>query len=202
METKNFTISWTETDKALKEETLSGYKVACLESRKVFVNTLKQNNIPVENLEKTLKYYGWKFSQLKELESAVTVCDQIINDIEYNLSTFQAEDTVAAFKAAVLDLTDNLKKITWQRALMMTINQEKNNSQVRNIFLWFILLLFSIKGLTTTTWGAKIVDFSNYIFNLFIYLLVIAIIISIFALIFFLFLDKKKETKIKKVIEN
>lgn len=204
MNSTKVNLSWREVDKAMSSETNFGYKVACIEARKIFIETLKINHLPHDNLLNFLKYFGWKFTQKEELKKAIMVCEKIISTIDYNLSTFESEDAVQAFRQAVVELNSKDSKLNFSKKLMISLAKTETGSKIKikKIFLCAFLLILLIKFLTSTKLGTNLSNFSNTLFSYLVMILFIGIVAFIFVMVIFLFLDSKNGTIIKEIKEK
>src|SRR3989337_1498482 len=93
---------WSEVEACLSEQTASGYKMAILEADKILRYVLKQKGYPGKDLEKQIFYAGWRLEDKGGLKKAIAKKEEIVEKIEYKLSTFEAEDAVEAYKEAIL----------------------------------------------------------------------------------------------------
>ncbi len=193
---------WLEVERALAEHTASGYKMACIEAEKVFMYKLREKGYPTKNIKHILALFGWKLSNKKALATALEKTAEIRNTFEYTLSSFEAEDIVAAYKDAVEDF-GGAKALSWQRKLtLFWDNYISFRSSFAKVFLaGFFAFFLIVKFLTSTNVGSGIVSFivsvADFIFSWFILLIGAGLIIGIIAAIVISAVDKK--TKIKEI---
>ncbi|MEI7690135.1 MAG: hypothetical protein WCI63_00695 [bacterium] len=197
---------WAETELAFKEDTSSGYKMACLEAEKVFKSTLRDKGYPSKNINQTILYFGWRVSDKNGLKKALTKTAQIRETFDYQLSSFETEDIIASFKQASIDFSEK-KSLSWQRKVALFY---KNYLSIRTSFLkkliiTVLLFFLTVKFLSRTDLGHKIVnlvvDISDLFFSWFMIVLALLLVILLITIISFAFLESKK-TKPKESSEK
>lgn len=194
---------WGEVEKALKEHTTSGYKIACIEAQKVFLHQLRIKGYPTKNLKNLLAVFGWKLTDKKSLQDAIEKTELIKNSFEYTLSSFEAEDIVTAYAKAIKDFS-RAKTLSWQRRLGIIWDSYLSirSSFAKRFFLGFILALILIKFLSSTDLGRSVANFAvsvaDFFFSWFIMVLVGAGILVFLAFGITAFLEKNK-SKIKEI---
>jgi hypothetical protein len=194
---------WQEVERALSEHTASGYKMACIEAEKVFYYKLRERGYPTGNIKQILALFGWKLSNKAALAKALEKTEEIKNIFEYTLSSFEAEDIVAAFKDAVDDFT-HAKALSWQRKLTifwdnyLSFRSSFAKVTLLGLFVFFLI----IKFLSSTKIGEQIagvfVNISDFIFSWFLLLVGAGAIIAIITFGAFSWYEKS-HTKIKEI---
>lgn len=194
---------WAEVERALAEHTASGYKMACIEAEKVFYYKLKEKGYPTGNIKQILTLFGWKLSNKDALAKALEKTEQIKTSFDYTMSSFEAEDNVAAFKAAVDDFS-HAKALSWQRKLSLfwdnyiSFKSSFAKMALLSLFIFFLV----IKFLSATSIGHDIVNFfvkiSDFIFSWFILLLGIGIVIGLIVFGLITIFERNK-TRIKEI---
>ena len=194
---------WAEVERALGEHTASGYKMACIEAEKVFYHKLAEKGYPTGNIKQTLTLFGWKLSNKEALQKALEKTESIKTSFDYTMSSFEAEDNVDAFKAAVEDFS-NAKTLSWQRRLsLFWDNYISFRSSFAKMALMALFIFFlAIKFLSATSMGHDIVKFfvgvSDFIFSWFILLLGIGIVIGLIVFGLITIFERNK-TRIKEI---
>ena len=193
---------WTEVERALSEHTASGYKMACIEAEKVFFHKLREKGYPTGNIKQTLALFGWKLSNKDSLKKALEKTELIKTSFEYTMSSFEAEDIVAAFKAAVEDFS-KARTLSWQRRLGVFWDNYLSfkSSFAKMTLLYSFIFFLAIKFLSATEIGHDIVNFfvgiANFIFSWFILLLGVGLVIGIIVFVLITIFERNK-TKIKE----
>lgn len=200
--TKNEDL-WTEVEKALKEHTTSGYKMACIEAQKVFFYLLKSKGYPTKNTKNLLTVFGWKLSDKKSLAEAIVKTELIKNSFEYTLSSFEAEDIIAAYGKAVKDFS-SARTLSWQRKVGLFWDNYLSirSSFAKKLLVGVILFLIVVKLLDSTTFGASIVNaivaISNFFFSWFL-VVVVGAGILVFVIFGAVTLFEKNKSKIREI---
>lgn len=194
---------WQEVERALAEHTASGYKMACIEAEKVFYYKLREKGYPTKNIKQILTLFGWKLSNKDALAKALEKTEQIKTIFEYTLSSFEAEDIVAAFKDAVDDFS-HAKALSWQRKLTTFWDNyiSYKSSFAKMTILSLFLFFLAVKFLSATTVGHQIVGgviaIADFIFSWFLLLLGAGAIIAIVAFGVVTWFEKR-QTKIREI---
>lgn len=194
---------WGEVERALKEHTASGYKMACIEAQKVFYYLLKSKGYPVTNMKQTLTLFGWRLSDKNALKNALEKTDLIKNSFEYTLSSFETEDIIAAYAKAIKDFS-NAKSLSWQRKVGLIWDNyiSIRSSFAKKALIGVILFFVVVKLLVATKFGlgivSAIIGLSNFFFSWFLVVIVGAgILVFVIFGVFTVF--EKNKSKIKEI---
>lgn len=191
---------WREIKADLEEKSNSGYRMALIDSDKLLRQVLKDKGYPGKDLKKQLFWAGVNLNSRPELKKAINKKEEILNDFDYRLSSFEIEDFILAYRKAIEKVlnTGNLdlkKKIGLYLEGLDSINKFK-------IVILVLSVIFGIKFFTSTNMGKtiveKVVGLDNFIFDWMKILLLIALVVIVVALASFVFFDKKKKIKIKE----
>jgi hypothetical protein len=194
---------WLEVERALSEHTASGYKMACIEAEKVFYYKLREKGYPTGNIKRILTLFGWKLTNKDSLAKALEKTEQIKTVFEYTLSSFEAEDIVAAFKDAVSDFS-HAKALSWQRKLtVFWDNYVSYKSSFAKMTLLVLFIFFlAVKFLSATKIGGQLVTLAvsaaDFIFSWFLLLLGIGAIVALVAFGAVTWFEKR-QTKIREI---
>jgi hypothetical protein len=194
---------WGEVERALKEHTASGYKMACIEAQKVFYHLLKQKGYPTKNMKQVLTIFGWKLTNKKALQSALEKTELIKNSFDYTLSSFETEDIVASYAKAIQDFS-GAKSLSWQRKVglfwdnYLSIKSSFAKKAIIGIILFFVI----VKLLSSTKFGVTLlsatVALSNFFFSWFLVVIVGAGIL-VFVVFGLMTLFEKNKSKIREI---
>jgi len=195
---------WGEVERALKEHTASGYKMACIEAQKVFYYLLRQKGYPTKNMKQVLAIFGWKLSDKKALQEALEKTELVKNSFDYTLSSFEAEDIVASYAKAIKDFS-HAKALSWQRKVGLIWDNyiSIKSSFAKKALIGTILFMVIVKLLSSTSFVQTVVDavvaISDFFFSWFIVVVVAAgvIVFVIFGVITLLDKNKSKVREIK-----
>jgi len=194
---------WGEVERALKEHTASGYKMACIEAQKVFYYLLRSKGYPTRNMKNVLAIFGWKLSDKKALQNALEKTELIKNSFEYTLSSFETEDIIAAYAKAIEDFS-HAKTLSWQRKVglfwdnFISIKSSFSKKLLVGIILFFVL----VKLLASTSFGLVVVNavvaVANFFFSWFLVVIVGAGIL-VFVIFGIMTLLEKNKSKIREI---
>lgn len=194
---------WSEVERALKEHTTSGYKMACIEAQKVFYYLLRSKGYPTKNMKNVLTVFGWKLSNKRELQSALEKTELIKNSFEYTLSSFETEDIIAAYAKAIEDFS-HAKTLSWQRKVGLFWDNYLSikSSFAKKLLIGIILFLVIVKLLATTKFGLVVVNaiiaVSNFFFSWFL-VVVVGAGILVFVIFGIMTLLEKNKSKIREI---
>lgn len=197
---------WDEVERSLSEHSSAGYKIACIEAYKVFKYVLKSKGFPVSDISQIITLFGWRLTDKEGLKKAIAKTEQIKETFDYNLTSFEAEDTVESFRQAIKDFSDK-KALSWQRrfALLWQNYLSLKTSFAKKSLIGFLGFFLGIKILAKTEIGNKIVDyfigFADVIYSWVAFLAILALLFFILVVIIVAFLEKKK-TRIKSIDEK
>jgi hypothetical protein len=197
---------WEEVEHSLEEHSPSGYKMACVEAGKVFKHVLKNKGYPVGDINQIITLFGWKLTDKEGLKKAIKKTEQIKETFDYQMTSFEAEDIVEAYKQAIQDFS-SAKALSWQRrfALLWQNYLSLKTSFAKKVLFGFFGFFLVVKLLAKTSIGHSVVKFfvglADLIYSWFIFLAVLFLVAIIFVIIIFAYLEKKK-TRIKSLDEK
>lgn len=194
---------WHEVEADLKEKTQSGYKMALLDSDKLLRQALKEKGYPGKDLKKQLFWSGINLSGREDLRKAIKKRDEILNESDYRLSSFEIEDFLAAYKKAV-EWVLSAKKLDFRHKVGLYLENYLflKNTSLTKVVAVILFLFFGIKFLSSTETGKNIVEktveVDSLLFDWFKMFLLLGLGVAVIVFISFLYLDKKKKVKIKE----
>lgn len=194
---------WNEVEADLKEKTESGYKMALIDSDKALRISLKEKGYPGKNLKKQLFWAGINLGGRGDLKNALKKKEEVLNEKDYRLSTFELEDYLEAYKKAV-EWVESSQELRFKRKIGLYLENYlflKNVSKSKTLIV-ALAVFFGIKFLSSTEIGKniiqKIVDIDNLLFGWFKLLLILFLAIAIIVFAIFIYLDKKKKIRVKE----
>lgn len=194
---------WQEVKADLREKTQSGYKMALLDSDKLLRQVLKEKGYPGKDLKKQLFWAGINLSGREDLKKAIKKKDEILNESDYRLSSFEIEDFLAAYKKAV-EWVLSAKKLGFKRKIGLYLENYLflKNTSLTKVIVVVLVLFFGIKFFSSTETGRNIVEktveVDNLLFDWLKVLILIGLGISVVVFISFIYLDRNKKVKIKE----
>ncbi len=194
---------WGEVEKAFKEHTTSGYKMACIEAQKVFFYLLRSKGYSTKNMKQTLTLFGWRLNDKDALKKALEKTELIKNSFDYTLSSFETEDIIATYAKAIEDFS-HAKTLSWQRKLGLFWDNyiSIRSSFAKKALIGIVLFFVIVKLLASTEFGlgivSSIVALSNFFFSWFL-VVVVGAGILVFVIFGVMTLLEKNRTKIKEI---
>lgn len=195
--------SWREVETDLKEKTNSGYKMALLDSDKLLRSVLKERGYPGKDLKKQLFWAGINVAGRSDLKDAMKKRDEVLNDFDYRLSSFEIEDFLKAYRKTI-EWVESAKKLGFKRKIGIYLENYlflKNIGKSKALVV-VLAIFFGIKVLSSTEVGenivSKTVEIDNLLFDWFKMFLLLGLGVAVVVFISFLYLDKKKKVRIKE----
>lgn len=194
---------WQEIEDDLKEKTFCGYKMALLDSDKLLRYILKKKGYPGEDLKKQLFWAGISLKSRPHLKNAFIKRGEILNAQEYQLSSFEIEDFLEAYRKVIEKVMD-LEKMSLRRKAGIILENYffLKGGILKNVLVVFLSLLLGIKFLSSTEIGKNITEkavaIDDVLFAWFVILLLLVVTVAVLAFISFSFFDKRKKVRIKE----
>jgi|GEM_PF-1439358 len=194
---------WQEVKADLDEGTACGYKMALLDSDKLLRVVLKQKGYPGKDLKKQLFWAGISTKNRPNFKNALEKKDEILNSLDYQLSSFEIEDFLEAYRKVIGKVMES-EKMGLKRKIGIYFENyfSLKGSWTRNSLITFFAFLFGIKFLSGTGMGQSITDgivvIDDTLFSWFIILLLLGLGVALIVLISFTLFDKKKKVRIKE----
>lgn len=194
---------WQEVDADIAEKTSCGYKMAILDSDKLLRRSLKEKGYPSKDLKKQLFWAGININSRPDFQNALKKKDEILNDFDYRLSSFELDDFLDAYKRAIDEVILS-EKLSFRRRVGIYL---ENYLFLKDVSKWkaivaVLAVFLGIKFLSSTMTGnnvvKKVVEADDFLFNWFIVLLLIGLGATLVVSLSFVYFDKKKKVKIKE----
>lgn len=99
-------INWSNVQKALKERTFSGYKIAVIETNKILDNLLKSKKYPGKTPRQRLKNAWPVFSEPDKLIYSRKMYSKILFENNFDLSSKDTREIISIYWQAMTDLLD------------------------------------------------------------------------------------------------
>jgi len=193
---------WTEVEACMAEGTASGYKMAVIEADKILRFVLSSKGYPGRGLKEQILLAGWRLEEKKALNDALKRREEIADNLEYRLSTFEAEDAVKAYKEAIIHFSSK-KPLKFKRRLILYYNHylSLRSNFFKKFLLFFLAFFLTVKMLSSTGFGASLVgvlvEISNFLFSWFVVFFLLGSAILVLIMGSLLYFEKNK-VKIKE----
>ena len=185
-----------EIDQSLSENTPASLRVAIIDSHKTLDALLSSKGYPGRSIEKKLFWAGFSLKGKDDFLAALEMHKVITEKLEFQLSDFEAKETVAAYKRVI--------KVIAEREKLSISDRAKNIFEMylspasltfwRNLAIFFgffaIIKLFSAFAPAQKVLTA-LVDLSNFIIS-WQFFLIAAILLAIIYFAFNYFAGKSK----------
>ena len=194
---------WQEIEADLKEKTNSGHKMALLDSDKMLRRALNDKGYPGKDLNKQLFWAGINLNARPDLKKALKKKQEILDEFDYRLSTFELEDFLNAYRKAIERVSSG-DRLTLRKRLGIYFENYfflKNASKLKALIAVMAVFL-GIKILSSTGIGVgitkKVVSIDNLLFDWFLILLLVGLVVGVIVFVSFIFFDKSRKVKIKE----
>jgi hypothetical protein len=185
-----------EIDGYLAEKTPASLKMAIIDAHKTLDALLSSKGYPGRSIEKKLFWAGFSLKGKDDFLAALEMHKVISEKLEFQLSDFEAKETVAAYKKVIKVIAEREKLSLGDRAKNFVEMYLAPTSLVfwRNLAIFFgifgLIKLFSsfepAKNLMN-----RIVEVANFIIS-WQFLLIVAILVGIAYFLFNYFTNKSK----------
>lgn len=153
-------IDWSPVEKALEQGGALGYKMAIIETDKIFNKALEKKNFPGETVDKKIQNIQSVFSNMEKLNYARAIHDKIISEPNFEISGEETQHLIGAYYQAIIDITQlrhgALNIFTRIKFNIINLFRYKLVRWARNIILSIILFFIIVIFLNDTLIGKKI----------------------------------------------
>ncbi len=204
-------INWSIVKEALEEGTISGYKIAVIEAGKILEKLLEQKGYPGRTTRERILNARDYFHNLEGLLRAEKIRQNLVNNLEYQLTSLQVEDAINAYHQAVIDLNSNEKANLnlFQKAklsLKYYLPSKKKFLTVvlGSIFLFLLMVLILADTSIGRSFIQGVVGITHFIFSwiMIIILIIVGMGIIIIASLFYFEKRNANRTRIDDENEN
>jgi len=209
MTTHHSNIDWSSVEKALEQGGALGYKMAVIETEKIFNKVIEEKNIPGDTIDKKIQNIQSVFSNAEKLHYARAIHDKIVSESNFEISEQETQRLISAYYQAIIDITQMRRGALniFTRIKFKTINlfRYKIVRWIRNIAIALLLFFTIVVVLHDTLVGQKItgivVEFSQFMVYKFLAYTGIAIV-SILVLIGIVYWWEQKRNRNEITIEE
>ena len=200
------TIDWTVVDEYISEDSISGLALALCECSKMISYLLNAQGYKGKNIYEKIAQARDRFSDLAGLASALELKEKIIDEYDFHPDKKILQDAIQKCRKAINDLveTEILQMGSWDKA-KSTINYYTvfQKEFFKRFLIWFFVISIFIILVDLTNPGKIIVNiFSQIIFKVFSWTLILGFFGVIFLVIIYLiikfFLKRSRKKKKQK----
>lgn len=194
MPTSSSHIDWSPVEKALEQGGALGYKMAIIETDKIFNSVLKEKNFPGDTADKKIQNIQSIFSNLEKLNYARAIHDKIVSEPNFEISGEETQHLISAYYQAIIDITQmrhgRLNVITRIKFRVANIFHYTVARWIRNAVGFTISFFVFVVLLNDTSPGQKITQAIVGLAHIIVYKILmyagigIAIVLIIIGLIY------------------
>lgn len=163
-------IDWSSVEKALEQGGAFGYKMAIIETDKIFNNVIEEKNIPGDTIDKKIQSIRSVFSNSEKLQYARAIHDKIVSESNFEVSEQEIQHLISAYYQAIIDVTQmrngTLHIFTRLKFKVINLFRYKIARWIRNLTVLFLLFFITVVVLHDTLVGQKItaavVEFAQF----------------------------------------
>lgn len=163
-------IDWSSVEKALEQGGAFGYKMAIIETDKIFNNVIEEKNIPGDTIDKKIQSIRSVFSNSEKLQYARVIHDKIVSESNFEVSEQETQHLISAYYQAIIDVTQmrngTLHIFTRLKFKVINLFRYKIARWIRNLTVLFLLFFITVVVLHDTLVGQKItaavVEFAQF----------------------------------------
>lgn len=194
MSIDKYNLDWASVERALEEGTFSGYKMAVVETEKIFRQVLEDKKIPGKTPEKQIEYIKSLINLPQRLKASRATYQKIINQPHFEINRDETKDTIAAYYQTITDLAQGPKERLglaqrWQMRLARF--WYKAPQQIKKFGIYLAIFAFVTLFLAKTSPGQEtaniLVGLANFmVFRIFLTLAIISLVVLIiFGVLYF-----------------
>lgn len=157
---KNFELGldWSDVEEALAENSPAGYKIAILETDKVFREYLTRfKYLGSEHSKKIKSLSGLLLNKKRELSLLQTVKEKLIEEKKFDISRDDAKEIISEYWQIIKALDELNRRTRRTEKFWLRLKNSSFLSFLKICAAAFAALIFGVKFLGTTTIGKEII---------------------------------------------
>lgn len=202
-------IDWSPVEKALEQGGALGYKMAIIETDKIFAKLLEAKQFPGDTVDKKIQNIQSVFSNSEKLNYARAIHDKIISEPNFEIGEQETQHLISAYYQAIIDITqmrgNTLGIFKRIKFIIINLFRYKIIRWLRNIVILLVVFFVTIVLLNDTSIGQKtalkVVDAAHFVvYKLMLYFGIG--IIGLLVIIGLVYWWEQKRNKSEIVIEE
>jgi hypothetical protein len=175
---------WKTVDKALNEGTMSGYKIAIIETEKILSMALDDEKFPGKDISEQIKNAEIVFRNKEKLDYSRAMYNKIVKEPGFDISSEDTKEIVTGYYQAISDIVrmgpENIG-LKEKVSLLLQRYFYQFSQKTRKIAILLFLFFLSVFIITETPTGHSI---SELVINLtrFLFYKVLPVILTIAAI--------------------
>jgi len=162
---------WQLIENLLNEGTVSGYKIAVIETEKILQAVLDEKNFPGKNISAQIENARIVLENFDKLNYSRAMFNKIIKESDFDISAEDTKEIIAGYYKAISDIIKmDSKEIEIKEKVNLFLQKHFYNFpvKIRNIFILVFLFLLAIFISTETATGQSIAgiisDLAQFVF--------------------------------------
>jgi hypothetical protein len=176
---------WRLIEKLLNEGTMSGYKIAIVETEKILQTVLDDKNFPGKDIHMQIENARMVLENFDKLNYSRAMYNKIIKEPAFDISSEDTKEIIAGYYKAISDIVKmDSKDVELKEKINLFLQKYFYNFPVRikRIFIFIFIFLLAIFIATETATGQSIAgiisEFSRFVFYELIPIVLVIVILG------------------------
>ena len=182
---REYEKEWQLVEKLLNEGTISGYKIAVIETEKILQTVLNDKNFPGKDISAQIENARMILENFDKLNYSRAMFNKIIKESDFDISSEDTKEIIAGYYKAISDIIKmDSKDIELKEKVNLLLQRYFYNFpvRIRNGFILVFLFLLAVFLSTETATGKSIAEMvselSQFIFYKLIPMILVIIILG------------------------
>jgi len=172
---REYEEQWQLIENLLNEGSMSGYKIAVIETEKILQATLDERNFPGKDISQQIRNAEIVLENKDKLNYSRAMFNKIIKEPAFDVSSEDTKEIIAGYYKAISDILKmDSKDIEFKEKINLFLQRYFYNFPVRIkrilifIFVFFLAIFISTETETGRSIAGIISEFSQFIFYKFV----------------------------------
>ncbi len=182
---REYEKEWQLVEKLLNEGTISGYKIAVIETEKILQTVLNDKNFPGKDISAQIENARMILENFDKLNYSRAMFNKIIKESDFDISSEDTKEIIAGYYKAISDIIKmDSKDIELKEKVNLLLQRYFYNFpvRIRNGFILVFLFLLAVFLSTETATGKSIAEMvselSQFIFYKLIPMILAVVVIG------------------------
>lgn len=136
-------IDWRPIEKALEEQSQNGYKIAVIETHKVFQILLEEKKFPGKTFEERFKKAKKIFSSPEKTEYAINMYKKILNEQHFEISSEDVKEIIATYYQAMIDIKEEAPRKSLGILTKIRLLAPVKKRNTKKVIIWVVVIIFA-----------------------------------------------------------
>lgn len=155
---KKLNLDWSEVEGALAEGSASGYKLAVLETDKIFREYLARFKYLNSDPDKKIKVLGRLLNKARELQLLKAVKEKLLEERKFDISRDDAKEIISEYWQIVKALDEFNRRTRRPEKFWLRLRNSSFLNFLRNFLVAFFALILIIKFFSAAKIGKEIIQ--------------------------------------------